>query len=129
MLPQEKQRMSITRLLPTAGLIGVTALIVTPLAIVLSNMTAPASRMTGTQQKQSKVTKATEVAGFDGTRAYTYLTEQCELGPRISGSEANRSLRDRIAQHFADQGGEVKRQPFNARHPVTKEIVEMENIV
>src|SRR5262245_65009738 len=104
-LSEDKQRMSITRLLPTAGLIGITALIVTPLVIVLFNMTAPASRATGTQQKQSKVTKVTEVAGFDGTRAYAYLTAQGGMGPRISGSEANRPLRDRLAPHFADQVG------------------------
>jgi hypothetical protein len=122
--------MSVTKLLPTAGLVAVMALIVTPVAVALFNMSSPAQRPAVAQQKQTKAAaKPTELAGFDGARAYEYLVDQCRLGPRISGSEANRTLRDRLSDHFAGHGAQVKRQRFEARHPLTNEIVELENIV
>jgi hypothetical protein len=105
------------------------ALVITPVTLALMNMSSPTRRSSSNQQKQAKAGKQSEVAGFDGARAYTYLVEQSKLGPRISGTEANQKLRDRMAQHFKDCGGEVTRQPFEAPHPITGNPVAMENIV
>jgi hypothetical protein len=121
--------MSVTKMLPTAGLVAVMAAIVTPVAIALFKMSSPAQSSTVTKQARKGTSKPTKLADFDGERAYGYLVEQCKLGPRISGTEANRALRDRMAQHFASLGAQVRRQTFQVRHPLTSDAVEMENIV
>src|SRR5262245_20190108 len=122
--------MNLTKMLPMAGLVLVMALILTPVAFALFKMSSPSpSRPSAEQGKPKASSKPTKLADFDGERAHGYLVGQCEMGPRISGTEANRSLRDRLATHFASAGAQVKRQTFEARHPTTNELVEMENII
>ena len=60
-------------------------------------------------------------APIDGQRAYGYLKQICEIGPRTAGSEANTRQRKLVADHFTKMGGKVREQPFRARHPVTGE--------
>jgi glutaminyl-peptide cyclotransferase len=66
---------------------------------------------------------------IDGERAYRYLKQICEIGPRVAGSEANTRQRKLVADHFAKMGGKVREQPFHARHPLTGERVEMANLI
>jgi hypothetical protein len=68
-------------------------------------------------------------APLDGGRAYRYLVEVCEFGPRPSGSEALGRLRQRVVDHYQQHGAEVALQAFPARHPLDGGRVEMVNII
>ena len=64
-----------------------------------------------------------------GERAYTYLKRICELGPRPSGSAALEQHRILVEKHFTDLGAHVIRQPFQARHPISRKKVAFANII
>ena len=115
------------RVLPTAALVGVAALVASPVAIALRMMTNQNQSASGS--KKAAAGKAAVLAGFDGERAYKYLVEQCQIGPRISGTEGNRKLRRRLAEHFESCGAKIQLQQFEVRHPLTREPVQMENVV
>jgi len=68
-------------------------------------------------------------APIDGKRAYGYLKQICEIGPRIAGSEANTRQRKLVAEHFTKMGAKVSEQPFTTRHPLTGKRVDMANLV
>jgi hypothetical protein len=68
-------------------------------------------------------------APIDGQRAYGYLKQICEIGPRTAGSEANRRQRKLVADHFAKTGGKVREQPFRALHPVTGQPLVLANLI
>jgi hypothetical protein len=68
-------------------------------------------------------------APIDGRRAFGYLKQICDLGPRVAGSEANARQRKLVADHFAKLGGKVREQPFQAPHPLTGRRVEMANLI
>jgi len=68
-------------------------------------------------------------APIDGKRAYGYLKQICDIGPRTAGSEANGRQRKLVADHFAKQGGKVREQPFRVLHPVTGERLVMANLI
>jgi glutaminyl-peptide cyclotransferase len=68
-------------------------------------------------------------APFDGQRAYGYLKQICEIGPRTAGSEANTRQRKLVADHFAKNGATVREQPFRAAHPMTGEPLVMANLI
>jgi len=120
--------MSLARILPTAVLVGVMALVITPVAVALFKM-GPQSQSSSSAKKSATTAKPAKLAGFDGDRAYEYLVEQCKIGTRISGTDGNRMLRKRIAEHFEAQGATVTLQTFEVRHPLSGEPVEMENVV
>src|SRR5262249_47363132 len=62
-------------------------------------------------------------------RAFGYLKQICELGPRVAGSEANTRQRKLVADHFTKLGAKVREQPFRAQHPLTGRPVEMANLI
>ena len=68
-------------------------------------------------------------APLDGRRAYDYLVEVCEFGPRRSGSEALERMRKHVVEHFEAQGAEVELQAFDAKHPLTGKTVKMVNVI
>ncbi len=68
-------------------------------------------------------------APIEGERAYQYLKQLCEIGPRVAGSEANTRQRKLVADHFRKQGGIVREQPFDAPHPLTGQPVRMANLI
>src|SRR6516165_8151103 len=47
-------------------------------------------------------------APIDGQRAFGYLKQICDIGPRTAGSEANARQRKLVAAHFALKGGKVR---------------------
>lgn len=65
---------------------------------------------------------------FDGLRAYQYLQELCELGPRYSGSAAMQRQQEMLVAHFTKAGGKVSRQEFRAKNPLGG-TVDMANII
>jgi glutaminyl-peptide cyclotransferase len=66
---------------------------------------------------------------IDGERAFGYLKQICDIGPRTAGSDANARQRKLVADHFTKAGGKVREQPFPARHPVTREMLSMVNLI
>ncbi|MBL9122990.1 MAG: M28 family peptidase [Planctomycetaceae bacterium] len=66
---------------------------------------------------------------FNGQRAYRYLQQICDLGPRPSGSPAMAAQQKLLAEHFANLGGKVTRQEFRYRHPLDGSTVPMANLL
>ena len=54
---------------------------------------------------------------FDGARAYDYLKQLCDLGPRRSGSDAMTAQQKFLAGHFEKLGAKVEFQRFTAPYP------------
>jgi hypothetical protein len=55
---------------------------------------------------------------FNGTRAYGYLKQLCDFGPRRSGSEAMAKQQKFLEEHFKKLGVKVEYQRFKAPYPV-----------
>ncbi len=66
---------------------------------------------------------------FNGQRAYGYLNELCELGPRVSDTPAMSAQQKLLIEHFEKLGAKVRQQPFRIRHPETGQPVNMANII
>jgi glutaminyl-peptide cyclotransferase len=80
-----------------------------------------------TTMAQSAATPAP--APINGDRAYTYLRELCQIGPRPAGSEANTRQRKRVADHFRALGAAVREQPFDGVDPLSGQPVHMANLI
>lgn len=66
---------------------------------------------------------------FDGARAYGYLKQICEIGPRPSGSEGMQKQQELLLRHFSDLGAEVSLQKFAGRDPRSGQSVPMANLI
>jgi glutaminyl-peptide cyclotransferase len=66
---------------------------------------------------------------IDGKRAYGYLQQICEIGPRTAGSAANTRQREMVKAHFKKMGGEIHEQPFRIQHPRTFKPLILNNLV
>ncbi len=66
---------------------------------------------------------------FNGQRAFEYLEQICEIGPRVSGSAGMRAQQKLLTDHFEKLGAKVERQEFRVRHPQTGEAVPMTNLI
>lgn len=65
----------------------------------------------------------------DAQRAYQYLVDICDIGPRISGSPGMLKQQELIQKHFEEFGARVQFQEFDAAHPQTGNPVRMRNII
>lgn len=70
-----------------------------------------------------------ETIPFDGAASMQVLRRICDLGPRISGSQAMETQQRMLKQHFEALGGKVEMQEFVVRHPETGEDVVMRNMI
>lgn len=68
-------------------------------------------------------------APINGARAYSYLKQITDLGPRPAGSAANTLQRQLVARQFAQNGAVVREQPFSSIDPLSGAKVEMANLV
>jgi len=66
---------------------------------------------------------------FDGSRAYEYLKQICEIGPRMSGSAGMEAQQKMLVDHFTKLGAKVRLQRFRARHPAGHGDVSMANLI
>ena len=57
------------------------------------------------------------IGPLDKDRAFGFLHNICELGPRVTGSEAMRKQQQMLADHFQKLGGRVRLQSFRFPHP------------
>ena len=55
---------------------------------------------------------------FNGARAYDYLKQLCDLGPRRSGSDAMAAQQKLLAEHFEKLGAKVEFQRFKVPYPL-----------
>lgn len=68
-------------------------------------------------------------APYDADRAFGYLLEICELGPRPSATPAMRRQQELLTAFFEQRGAAVELQRFEVRHPQTGEAVELANLI
>lgn len=65
----------------------------------------------------------------DGERAFGFLTDLCDIGPRVSGTPGMLAQQEYLKAHFEKLGGKVSFQQFPARHPETGARVTMANLI
>ncbi len=83
-----------------------------------------------TENRRASGKKLTlETIPFDGRRAFGYLRQICDMGPRISGSEGMEKQQLALAKHFKSLGGEVEFQRFRIRDPRNGDEVPMANLI
>ncbi len=78
---------------------------------------------------RQRASAQTDVIPFDGRRAYQMLQSLCAIGPRVSGTPGMQKQQELLKAHFEKVGGNVKMQPFQARHPLTGNAVPMANMI
>ncbi|HMP77853.1 MAG TPA: M28 family peptidase [Pirellulaceae bacterium] len=66
---------------------------------------------------------------FDGEFAMSVLRQICDLGPRISGTQAMRRQQELLKAHFEFCQGQVGLQTFTAVHPLNNQRVELANLI
>ncbi|REK22961.1 MAG: peptidase M28 [Planctomycetota bacterium] len=66
---------------------------------------------------------------LDAQRAYAYLQQICDLGPRPTGSAAMQAQRELLTKHFEALGAQVDFQRFEIRHPRTGEVTPVVNTI
>lgn len=72
---------------------------------------------------------AAETAEPDAERAFGYLKQVCDLGPRISGTEGMARQQDLLSKHFIGLGAKVHFQEWDWPHPVSGQPVRLKNMV
>lgn len=65
----------------------------------------------------------------DADRAFRYLQQVCDIGPRISGTEGMQRQQMLIEDHFTALNARVHYQEFDIAHPQTGEPVRMRNLI
>jgi hypothetical protein len=68
-------------------------------------------------------------AAYNRERAFGYLQQLCDLGPRPSGSAAMARQQQMLQQFFADRGASVTMQTFDIRHPEDGSDVALANLI
>ncbi len=68
-------------------------------------------------------------APYDADRAYSYLLQICDLGPRPSATPAMRRQQEILTEFFEQRGAAVELQRFDVRHPQTGDAVELANLI
>jgi hypothetical protein len=68
-------------------------------------------------------------SAFDRERAWADLLAQCELGPRVPGTESHAACADWIESRLREAGWHVERDPFTARAVLLGREVEMVNLI
>lgn len=66
---------------------------------------------------------------FDGQRAYEYLVEQCNFGPRNPGSEGHRRAKGYLLETLGQYAPSVTQQPFTHYDRKAQQVYHMANIM
>ena len=81
-------------------------------------------------KKEDSGDPAARKAGpFDGDRALAYLSALCDLGPRVSGSDAMTKQQEIVQKHFEKHGATVTLQKFQGKQPSRDRAVPMVNMI
>ncbi len=70
-----------------------------------------------------------QTAKFDGDRAFAFLKEQCELGPRYPGSPGHAALRARLIEFLQANADTVIVQDFVQIRDLVKDTLRLTNII
>jgi hypothetical protein len=65
----------------------------------------------------------------DPVRAFGYLKQVCDIGPRISGTDGMGKQRELLETHFTKLGATVGYQEFDAVHPQSGAPVRLVNTI
>lgn len=65
----------------------------------------------------------------DAERAFGYLQQICEIGPRISGTEGMAQQQKLLSQHFTALKAQVAFQEWDTPHPVSGQPVRLKNMI
>jgi glutaminyl-peptide cyclotransferase len=84
---------------------------------------------TGAAQAEVDAADISRVNPLDPKRAFGYLEELCDLGPRYSGSPAMLKQQKLLVDYFQKLGGKVSLQEFRAKNPLGGGLVPMANII
>ncbi|MCZ2343775.1 MAG: M28 family peptidase [Bacteroidales bacterium] len=95
---------------------------------VPSSESSPMSRDQFGQDRAGTVAPGKAIP-FDGKRSLQYLTELCDIGPRVSGTAGMAKQQKRLVDHFEKHGAKVTRQEFPARQRSQKDAVTMTNLI
>jgi glutaminyl-peptide cyclotransferase len=79
-------------------------------------------------QRPASTLKLTDIP-VDGQRAFGYLTDLCDIGPRVSGTDGMLRQQKYLKAHFEKLGGKVAFQSFTARHPQDGSRVSLANLI
>ncbi len=66
---------------------------------------------------------------FDGTKAFEYLTKQCDFGPRVPGTEAHRQTAEWMISVLSPLADETLTLPSTVTHPMHGTDVDLTNIL
>ncbi len=86
---------------------------------------SPSDRIAGAGMSSLRL----EQIPFDGAKAYQYLKQICQIGPRPSGSAGMEAQQKLLTEHFTKLGAKVRLQRFRARHPAGEPDVPMANLI
>ncbi len=84
---------------------------------------------TPADQGRTVTSRKPAATAFDANRAFRYLEQICEIGPRIAGTEGMLRQQELIEKHFQKLGAEVRYQQFDAVHPETGGPVRLRNMI
>jgi glutaminyl-peptide cyclotransferase len=70
-----------------------------------------------------------EPAAFDAKRAMGYLKDICDIGPRMSGTDAMKKQQELMEKHFKALGGQIIWQKFKATQTSVGRPTEMANLI
>ena len=77
----------------------------------------------------AKLEASKSAPAFDSLRAYRYLKEQCDFGPRNPGSEGHKRALAYFEKHFRGLGLAVTMQPFVHSDVTDGHKVELTNVI
>jgi hypothetical protein len=81
------------------------------------------------EKKDSGDPAARKAGSFDGDKALEYVTLLCDLGPRVSGSDAMAKQQEILQKHFEKNGATVTLQKFDGKQPSRDKAVPMVNMI
>jgi len=100
-----------------------------PIPVPIASQSVAATDQQGKGKFAEDRTEGEKVIPFDKERALGYLKQICDLGPRMSGTEAMTKQQDLIRKHFEAQGAKVELQKFTARQRSQQQSVPMANLI
>lgn len=81
-------------------------------------------------RKQVESDASTSNSTFDGAYAYSILKAVCDLGPRVSTSQAMLQQQQMIRDHFTELGAKIIEQDFLVAHPLeATRQVQLKNMI
>jgi len=80
-------------------------------------------------QMPTQLTRQPIPSAYDPDRAFGYLEQLCQIGPRPTGSTGMQQQQTLLIEFFKQRGATVSLQQTTIRHPLTGEAVEMANLI